>query len=173
MLPNYMAILMIDEHIYRKNFYKQCANRFRPFDAVISRLFATLAAEEEEQRQELMPLLYEALENDTLSVKPSCGAMQPQKTEDHSPGLENFFVINNAMARTLLQAALEMEYETYDFYGALCTNAKNHPFLGLFFERLNFFIDNHRQVLEEAIGRFDLQTPSSPQSRAKIPVILN
>lgn len=172
MLPSYMAILMIDEHVYRKQFYNRCSSRFRPFDPITSRLFATLEAEEEAQKKELMPLVHEALENDTLSIKPSHGARRSQATHINADQ-QNFFVINNDMAQTLLQAALQIEHETHDFYEGLCTNAKHHPLLKRFFRRFGLFVEEHRQILEEAIDRFYIQAPPDNPSKAKKPVTLN
>ncbi len=176
MLPSYMAILMVDEHVYRKRFYKTCSSRFRPFDAITSRLFATLEAEEEEQKKELMPLICEALENDTLSLKPSYGSRRTQAADqaaDNDADQQNFFVINDDMAKTLLQTALQMEDETYNFYEGLCTNAKHHPLLHRFFRNLGLFVENHRQALEEAIGRFHIQTLLYNPGKAKKPITLN
>jgi hypothetical protein len=167
-----MAILMIDEHAHRRRFYKQYASRFRPFDAITSRLFATLEAEEEEQKKELMPLIHEALGNDTLSLKSACGARHTGKT-DADADQQNFFVITTDMAKALLQAALQMEDETYDFYEGLCAKAKYHPLLKRFFKHLNLFVENHKQTLEEALDCFHSQAPLHHLSRAKKPINLN
>lgn len=174
MLPSHMAIMMLDEHIYRKAFYKRYAHRFRPFDSIIGCVFATLEAEEEAQTQELMPLIYEALENDTLTLttESDCGERHPEEI-DNEADQQNFFVINNAMAKVLLQTAIQMEYESSDFYEALSKTAKNHPLLSLFFRCLSLYVEDHRQVLEEVLDYFTTQPPTNDPMSAKILVTLN
>ncbi len=173
MVPNDMALLMMDTHGYRKGFYKECCNRFRPFDPATSRLFEALEAEEEEQKQELAHLIYAALKNETWGIPLSYRSNDRQQTDNSDTDQHYFFVINSDMAKKILQAALQMECETYGFYEGLRTNATNDSLLKVLFKRLSSFAENHRQILEEAVNRFYIQAPPNHQQDTKKPATLN
>jgi rubrerythrin len=172
MVPPNMAMLMMDAHGYRKSFYKECCHRFRPFDPATSRLFEALEAEEEEQKQEIMHLIYAVLENETLEISQSYRPNYIQQV-DIDTNQHYFFVIDSNMAKTILQAALQMECETYGFYEGLCTKTKHDLYLKVLFKRLSSFVENHRQILEEAVHRFYIQAPANHQQDQKKPVTLN
>lgn len=164
MVPDEIAVLIMDVHGYRKAFYKHCLHRFRPYDLTTSRLFEALEAEEEEQKQEFMQLIYTTLGTKRVAMTDFCfdtNTINPPHTEDAQRDEKNFFVVNSNMAKTILQAALQMEHETRQLlYERLCRAGAGHPTVGLVLKQLDAFVENHKQVLEEAIGRFYIQGPA-------------
>lgn len=169
-VPDEIAVLIMDIHGYRKDFYRQCLNRFRPYDLTTSRLFEALEAEEEEQQQEFVQLVYTTLGAD-IAAMTNLGLdknlISTQRSADEQSDDKYFFVVNSEMAKTILEAALRMEYKTHCLlYERLCRLGAGNPTLRLPLKKLDTFVDNHRQVLEEAIARFYIQGPGHEADNA-------
>lgn len=135
--------------------YLDWAYRFHPYDLGTSIILKELAKEEVEHEQELIRVYTEVTgkKAPTDLVKPDAlqGLIQGllQSIQDH------YFVINLAMAKTILEMALNIELFTRDFYQQYLKKTQSPQVLALI-RRMIEFEDNHARILMERLSRIQI-----------------
>lgn len=142
--------------------YLDWAYRFHPYDLGTSIILKELAKEEVEHEQELIKVYTEVTGN-----KAPTDLLKPDELQGLIQGLQSiqdhYFVINPAMAKTILEMALNIELFTRDFYQQYLKKAKNSQVLALI-RRMIEFEDNHARILMERLSRteFSHNATNSP-----------
>ncbi len=95
--------------------FHNCAIRFLPYDTALSELLEELSREELSHRDELIAH-YESTYGDLPEVETA----PPESLRNYQNGLKDiqrhFFVVDEVMAHTILEKALEIERYTHHFY---------------------------------------------------------
>lgn len=130
--------------------YSAWSKRFSTYDTEAVSLLEELAKEEEEHRRYLIRRYFEAFGESVLRMDPA----------DFNTGLElgelpdeHFFVVNSAMARSILEMALRHEEAAARFY-ADALAAETDPRLRAVYEPLVHFEDDHARLLADRLSTF-------------------
>ncbi|SDL64108.1 hypothetical protein SAMN05661010_02207 [Modicisalibacter muralis] len=156
-LPQELLVLASSHEHYEMNRYRRLALRFLPFNAGISRLLEALATECEQRLHEMRVACERSgTPEPTLTVSPL--------RERYTDGSEkHFFVINVAMAATVLAEALNGEHQSLRFYRQLlASNAtpELHPLIATFIKQSQV----QCRILEESQGQWLMSAPGFSRS---------
>ncbi|OOG21484.1 hypothetical protein B1C78_16095 [Thioalkalivibrio denitrificans] len=136
------------EH-HNGNRFLEWADRFRSYDPAISAFLEELADEERDHEEKLLTAYRELFAEEPPRIVPT-------ELERYTLGLlairDHFLVVDSAMARTLLETALEIERYTRQFYSELWANTTDTA-LAEVYRRLSEFEAEHERVFENRIGQ--------------------
>ena len=139
-----MALAIAIEEFNAVN-YRECADRFRPFDPAASKLLEELAEEEIEHGETLRQAYYDRFGSFLYLVDPKTVDVS---IEDFRLDMDHFFVVNKPMARKILWAALQAEIHAKCFYEQVMAIAKD-PALREVYSSLLVFEAGHVKSLKE------------------------
>jgi len=129
--------------------FHDCAIRFMTYDRDVTLFLEELVSEERAHKQELI----EFYERNFASRIPA-DIPPPAELQAYRRGLEaireHFFVVDNIMAQTLLELALEMERYTRSFY-VKQTLTTSDPEAQAIFSRLAMYEEDHEGLFLKRI----------------------
>ncbi|MBI4412451.1 MAG: ferritin family protein [Deltaproteobacteria bacterium] len=128
--------------------YQEWADRFQPFDTVVSRLLEDLAKEEEVHGKQLIDLYHSRFGKRIGKIKPEEVERQIER-----PALpdNHFFVVDPDMAHNILWAALRTELKAREFYERLTEQTKDKALLKVY-KMLAAFEEDHVQALQNRLA---------------------
>jgi|GEM_PF-3446801 len=129
--------------------FHDCAIRFMTYDRDVTLFLEELASEEQAHKQELLEL-YER----SFASRMPADITPPTELQAYRRGLEaireHFFVIDNIMAQSLLELALEIERYTRSFYMEQ-TLTTSDPEAQAIFSRLAEYEEDHESLFLKRI----------------------
>lgn len=144
-------ILAAEERL--AHYYRELANRLRPFDRGVSQLLEVLAQEREQQRRQVRRLAHAMF--GTVRLRDQGGRRRLR----HPPA-RHFFVLGWNDAVTLVQRAARLERRTSRLYGR-CATRELYPQLRHLYWNLGECNERRAEVLAEAIEGFGLEADST------------
>lgn len=142
-----LLLLAIAIGRYSAQMYRDWVHRFRAYDAGTSAILEEMVKEESTHERQLMELYAEVIgcappEPLSVPVEFANIARDLQSIQDH------YFVVNPAMAETILEVALKIERLTRDFY-VRCQDETEDRRIAEFIGRLVEFEEDHIRILLE------------------------
>ncbi|KAA3627024.1 MAG: hypothetical protein DWQ09_14220 [Proteobacteria bacterium] len=148
-LPQKTVGLAIGAELRLARFYRESANRLRPFDLGISHLLDMLVLEREQQRRELGSL-----------AQAMFGALRivsgPCRRRARYPAIDHFFVLSPNDATALMGRAVRFERCAGRFHNR-CAALERVPQLHQLYRRFSESDGKRAEVLEEAIEGLGMQ----------------
>ena len=145
--PREVLALAIAVETRNRDYYKEFAVRLSTYDTAAQALLEELAEEEEAHRSYLVKRYFEQFGDSVIRIEPDEVSAELELRE--LPG-EHFFVIDENMARRILEAALDNENRALQFYQCVLAATRDQK-LKLIYEPLAQFEAEHVRVIEERI----------------------
>lgn len=145
--PREVLALAIAVEERNRNLFQEWSARFKPYDEASCVILESLAMEEDQHRLFLARRYFEIFGESVIRIDPDSVNvdLEVQDLPD-----EHFFVVDTSMARLILEAALQSEINTLNFYQSVLAGTTN-PEYRVIYEPLAQFEDDHVRLLTERL----------------------